>query len=192
MKIPTKPVPQIQISMITNRLRVTAGASLLLILLISSGFALAQSLNTPEAKPDAAAGREVFNDNCVSCHGTLAMGDGRAVAELNGHIPTALASQEYLRDAVPSEMFQVITDGRIQNLMPPFGVGSANAEPLPVSQRWDAIAYVYSLGTPADSIDDGRAVYETTCLECHGESGQGDGERAGDLESPPADLGDLA
>ena len=71
---------------------------------------MAQSSGVPAATPDAAAGQAVFNDNCVACHGVLALGDGEAVSQLGGNIPTALAGLNYLRTAVPSEMFDRVLD----------------------------------------------------------------------------------
>src|SRR5690606_26062256 len=57
--------------------------------------------------------------------------------------------------------------------------------------RWDAVAAVYSLGTSADSIEQGQSVYEENCLACHGPAGEGDGPDAAGLTSPPPPLGDL-
>ena len=163
---------------------------LLLVLFFSTGAALAQTGSRPEAPPDASSGREVFNDSCSGCHGTLALGDGDAVDQLAGNLPTALASIDYLRTAVPAEMFTVITEGRIDKLMPPFGSGSANVDPLPESQRWDIIAYIYSLATPVESIENGRIIYEENCLSCHGDGGQGDGPQASELGIEPGNLSD--
>jgi mono/diheme cytochrome c family protein len=43
------------------------------------------------------------------------------------------------------------------------------------SQRWDVLAYTYSLSAPAQIIDEGRQLYQTNCAACHGENGAGDG-----------------
>ncbi len=42
----------------------------------------------------------------------------------------------------------------------------------------------------ATSIAAGQKLYVRHCSECHGESGKGDGEMAGDLNPKPADLTD--
>ena len=39
-----------------------------------------------------------------------------------------------------------------------------------------------------ESLQAGRAVYETNCMSCHGESGKGDGPAAAGLSPPPADI----
>ncbi|MGB3713883.1 MAG: cytochrome c [Candidatus Promineifilaceae bacterium] len=172
--------------MIPGRRRLVLLTLIVVFMLSSAGVVLGQSSDTP----DASSGRAVFNDNCVACHGLLALGDGEAVSELGGNMPTALADADYLRAAVPGEMFGVITEGRVENLMPPFGAGTENVDPLPEAQRWDVIAYIYSLGTPEESIAIGRVVYEENCLACHGSEGQGDGPQAGDLENDPGNLSD--
>jgi mono/diheme cytochrome c family protein len=175
---------------IPGRRRVAFLALIAVFLLSSAGVVLAQTASAPETPPDAPSGRVVFNDNCVACHGLLALGDGEAVSQLDGNMPTALAGPDYLRAAVPEEMFGVITEGRVEKLMPPFGAGTENVDPLPETQRWDVIAYIYSLGTPEESIALGRVVYEENCLVCHGSEGLGDGPQAGDLENDPGDLSD--
>jgi mono/diheme cytochrome c family protein len=171
---------------IPGRRRLAFLALITAIILTSAGAVLAQSAD----KPDASSGQAVFNDNCVACHGLLALGDGEAVSQLGGNVPIALAAPDILRSAVPIEMYEVITEGRVEKLMPPFGAGTENLDPLPEAQRWDAIAYIYSLGTPEESIEVGRVVYEENCLDCHGSEGQGDGPQAGDLENDPTDLAD--
>jgi mono/diheme cytochrome c family protein len=42
----------------------------------------------------------------------------------------------------------------------------------------------------ATSVAEGKAQYTKLCSECHGESGKGDGEMAGDLNPKPPDLTD--
>jgi mono/diheme cytochrome c family protein len=42
----------------------------------------------------------------------------------------------------------------------------------------------------ATSIGDGQKLYVKLCSECHGDTGKGDGEMAGDLNPKPPDLTD--
>ena len=42
----------------------------------------------------------------------------------------------------------------------------------------------------ATSIAEGQKLYTKYCSECHGDTGKGDGEMAGDLNPKPADLTD--
>jgi mono/diheme cytochrome c family protein len=67
--------------------------------------------------------------------------------------------------------------------MPPFS-GSLSAD-----QRWDVIAYAWSLAATPDQIAAGKAVYQDQCAHCHGDLGQGDGK---DAVGKLADLSDFA
>jgi hypothetical protein len=113
------------------------------------------------------------------------MGDGEMAAQLPGS-PTALAGADYLRSAVPADMFATITDGRIDLGMPPFG--PASSDPLADADRWNTIAAVYSLGTTAETVANGQEIYKARCQACHGETGRGDGPEAAGLDTPPGDL----
>ena len=67
--------------------------------------------------------------------------------------------------------------------MPPF-------PSLSDRQKWDVIAYVYTLSTSPEIISEGEQLYQQHCADCHGENGQGDGPQASQLSSPPGDLTD--
>ena len=151
--------------------------------------ASAQEPAVPAEPPIAAAGLNTHSDRCANCHGPSGLGDGELAANLPNP-PAAHASLEYLRAAVPADMFNTITNGRIPQGMPPFG--SESSDPLTDSQRWNTIAAIYSLGTPIASVGDGRDVYLENCLACHGEEGQGDGPDAQGLATDAGDTGSLA
>ncbi|UCG23171.1 MAG: c-type cytochrome [Chloroflexota bacterium] len=165
-----------------------AGLALLLLLLFVGGAA-GQSQAVPAEPPIAAAGLNVHAERCANCHGPTGQGDGELAANLPNP-PVAHGSLEYLRTAVPADMFDTITNGRIPQGMPPFGPESS--EPLSDDERWDVIAAIYTFGTPIESVGAGRDVYLEHCLACHGEEGQGDGPEAGDLAVHPGDLGSAA
>jgi cbb3-type cytochrome c oxidase subunit III len=44
------------------------------------------------------------------------------------------------------------------------------------------------VGADAASIAAGRAIYETSCASCHGETGKGDGRMGEELNPKPSDL----
>ncbi len=97
------------------------------------------------------------------------MGDGE-MAPQSIAPPTAFAAPGYLDRAVPVEMYQTITAGRVAKGMPPFGPGSTN--PLAERERWSLIAAIYALGTPSIALESGAQVYETSCAVCHGAAGE--------------------
>lgn len=134
----------------------------------------------PEATPDAEIGLQIFGERCANCHGSLGMGDGE-MADRLPQPPAALGSQEFIRQAVPAEMFQTITNGIVASGMPPFG--SESTDPLSVTDRWNAVAAIYSLGTGQGVVEEGRALYDENCLSCHSPEGG---------ESVDPDLGDPA
>ncbi len=149
-----------------------------LALLFIAGRVVAQEGQLPVETPDAAAGVTTYADRCANCHGDTGQGDGELAADLPNP-PAAHASEEYLRAAVPSAMFDVITNGRVERGMPPFG--PASSDPISDAGRWDLIAAIYSYGTPVESVEEGQVLYEENCLACHGEAGVGDGPEAENL-----------
>ncbi len=165
--------------------------SLLLVsFLLNAGSdgAAAQEPLEPAGPPDAHSGLPLFADRCANCHGAAAEGDG----EMSDRLPKPprdLTGDEFRRTAVPAVMFQTITEGILEGGMPPFGPASSN--PLENAQRWNLVAAVLSLSTPAEAIENGRLIYEENCLACHGEDGQGDGPQASDSVQTPTDLTDL-
>ncbi len=162
----------------------------LLIALIwaTANSAAAQESELPTQPPDTDAGLAIYADRCANCHGPFGQGDGELAPNLPNP-PTAHGSAEYLQTAVPTEMFGVITSGRIPRGMPPFGPDSS--DPLSDAERWDLIATLYSFGTPVEKVEAGQLVYEENCLACHGEEGLGDGPDADGLETTPGDLAEL-
>jgi mono/diheme cytochrome c family protein len=67
--------------------------------------------------------------------------------------------------------------------MPPF------QNSLSEEQRWDVVAYLYSISTPPGQFEQGEQLYQE-CAECHGGSGQGDVSQGGDLLASPPDFTD--
>jgi hypothetical protein len=47
---------------------------------------------------------------------------------------------------------------------------------------WDMVAYIWSQNTSPAGLADGQQLYQTNCAACHGESGAGDGQFAGEME----------
>jgi mono/diheme cytochrome c family protein len=76
------------------------------------------------------------------------------------------------RQLTPASNFDVIKNGRIEKLMPPWGNRLSDA------QIWDLTAYVWSLGALAESLTAGEAIYAKKCAACHGSGGAADGPQA--------------
>jgi mono/diheme cytochrome c family protein len=91
-----------------------------------------------EMKGDAAAGKMLFEKNCVVCHGKEGKGDGPAAAALNPR-PKSFADPVVIAKS-DKELFDTITKGRPGTPMVSF------EKTLTEQQRWDVLAYVRSLG----------------------------------------------
>ncbi|GMQ77912.1 MAG: hypothetical protein BMS9Abin02_0403 [Anaerolineae bacterium] len=139
----------------------------------------------PDQYPDSTDGLAIHAVRCADCHGEFGLGDGKLAAGLTNP-PAAHASLDFLRAAVPAELFSTVTDGRIDKGMPPFGPTSSN--PLSEDQRWNVIAALYSLGTPLESVERGQEIYEENCASCHGVEGRGDGPAAVEFEGLSLDI----
>jgi mono/diheme cytochrome c family protein len=164
-----------------------------------------------------AAGRVIYENACIYCHGIDAKGDGPVAFYLSRDTaprPRDLTSGVYkFRSTASGELpmdediFRTITRG-VTGFMPGF-------EGMPPADRWKLVYYIKSLvpdfkeitdpetikmvgsaiPSSAVSIRRGYEVYqEFKCWECHGGGGRGDGKKAPDLKDdwgfrlPPRDL----
>jgi len=139
----------------------------------------------PLVPPDAASGAAIYAEKCDPCHGPTGQGDGSQAGKLPNP-PAAIGSVEVARQSIPAAWYEVVTNGNLDRFMPGF------AGSLSDSQRWDVVAYVYSLSTSEEELETGKAVYQEQCTACHGEQGRGDGPDAAGLSVPPGDLADAA
>ena len=97
---------------------------------------------------------------------------------------TAIGSDEIARQSSPADWYRIISEGNIERFMPPFNS-------LDTRAKWDVVAYIFSLSTTEEEQDLGYEVYQEYCAECHGETGNGEGTRASDLQLEAKDLFDL-
>jgi mono/diheme cytochrome c family protein len=137
----------------------------------------------PLVPPDPANGQAIYGEKCVGCHGNKGLGDGPQAANLPNPV-AAIGSPDVARSSNPAQWFSVVTQGNLDRFMPPFAS-------LTDRQRWDVIAYVYSLSAPAAEVSQGEQLYQSNCARCHGEQGKGDGPDAASLSVKPRDLSDL-
>jgi mono/diheme cytochrome c family protein len=143
-----------------------------------------QDLGYPAEPPDLLLGAQLFATNCTACHGTNGSGNGELVAAGQVSAPPDFTDPTNAADQTPADYFEVITNGRIENLMPPW------RDALTESERWAVTLYTYTLAYGGDDLTHGEDVYRAECAECHGPNGEGDGERAAELTRPVIDLTD--
>jgi mono/diheme cytochrome c family protein len=177
--------------------------SLLLILLPAcSSFSLAEDITPPPGSnlsvaqptqvvlngpryplvpPNPANGETLYAEKCAPCHGSTGKGDGPQANELPNP-PAALGTSETARQSTPADWYTLVTQGNLDRYMPPF------SNSLNERQRWDVIAYAYSLSTPPGTIAQGEELYQANCASCHGSQGRGDGPQAANLEAMPTDF----
>jgi mono/diheme cytochrome c family protein len=92
----------------------------------------------PASPPDLANGVAVYAENCAPCHGVSGLGDGAQAAALP-FAPAPIGTHKLAADAKPEDWYQIISNGNLDHYMPPF------AARLSAQERWDVLAYVYSL-----------------------------------------------
>ena len=105
----------------------------------------AAKLKNPVAADAAsiAAGKQVYDKNCASCHGPTGLGDGKMGEQLNPK-PSNLTDAEWKHGPSDGEIFTVIKDGIKGSPMKSFN------SKMTTKQIWDVVNYVRSLG-PAKS-----------------------------------------
>jgi len=99
----------------------------------------------PADSPNLASGAAIFAESCAPCHGESGMGGGSQADQLPKQPPN-IGSTEIAAQASPVDWFAMVTLGKIDALMPPF------EDDLSVQQRWDVLAYVYSLAESEDVL----------------------------------------
>lgn len=122
---------------------------------------------TIDATVNLDAGALIFAENCVRCHGVNGAGDGELVQ--SGQVTNVpdFTDPATIQNTTLQEWFDVITNGRIEALMPPWS-GSLSAQ-----ERWNVALYTYTLSYKPQHIETGQQLYSANCLDCHGENGQG-------------------
>ncbi len=145
--------------------------SLLFTLLSLLLLAIPIHAQEPDSPPSVSQGGMLWTQNCQPCHGTTGQGDGPSAAAIPNPLPD-FSNPETARQYVPVENFDIIKNGRMENMMPPW------KERLTDAEIWDAAAQVWRLGTSYENIDAGEVIYQEQCAACHGENGTGDGPDA--------------
>lgn len=117
-----------------------------------------QDAGFPQQPPDLANGAVLYAQNCTRCHGSTGTGDGPLV--LSGEVPDpgSFAESAAARSQTPKSWFDTITDGRLENLMPPW------QDALSEQERWDIAYYTYTLHYQPEQMEAGRDVWDAAAL----------------------------
>ena len=113
-----------------------------------------------EWQPNRQNGKQIFAERCVECHGVT--GDGRGELVLTGSVeqPVDMTDRAQVMAKSPLEWFQIISQGNIAKLMPPWENALSEAE------RWDVALYSYTLAYDDALLDMGRQLWREGCGEC--------------------------
>ncbi len=196
--------PKTELTMTASHLRPALFLSLLAILITACSFTLAEDITPPPGAvqspvsrtepvpvsgplyplvpPNTGNGAVIYAEKCAPCHGSTGMGDGPRAAQLPNPV-TALGSTDVARQAAPAGWYTMVTRGNLESFMPPFSS-------LTDRERWDAVAYAFSLSAAPAEIENGARLYQANCASCHGSEGAGDGPQAAGLSSTPTDFTD--
>ena len=111
-------------------------------------------------QPDIANGARIFAERCVECHG--ARGDGLGDLALAGSIeqPLDMTDWSVVASKSPLEWYEIITAGRIENLMPPWENALSEAE------RWDVALFSYTLAYDDELLARGERAWRDYCAGC--------------------------
>lgn len=118
-----------------------------------------EALTVPSSMPNLSSGAQLYADHCAGCHGTTGMGDGEMASGLS-FPPAVLADPELADAASPGDWYEMVTNGNLERLMPPFTT-------LTDQQRWDVVGYALSLSLTGEQLQAGAALFSESCSECH-------------------------
>ena len=172
-------------------------------LIIGAGLAASLSLAADRgiawAQGDANAGKTVYEQKCLLCHGEKGDGKGPGAEQLlprprdftKGLYKIRSTSNKTPEDR---DIFRMITEGMPGTSMPGWAV-------LPERDRWNLVAYLKTfapepfkeapkklelpkeVASSAESIKRGKEMFEAIeCHKCHGTEGRGDGPSRDELK----------
>lgn len=117
----------------------------------------------PAVAPSPSGGRSIYVANCGDCHGEKGLGNGPQAADIPVPV-AAIGLADIARQSSPASWFTVVSQGRMDRYMPGF-------TSLTDQQRWDVLAFVYSLSTAPEMVQRGASLYGGVCVQCHGANG---------------------
>jgi high-affinity iron transporter len=106
----------------------------------------------PARTPDFARGAQLFQQNCMACHGATGNGDGPAAKAL-ATPPIAFTDQDRARERSLFSLYQIVTQGVDGTPMPSFAS-------LPDDDRWALALYVGHFAAPDAVATKGEGVWQ--------------------------------
>lgn len=113
----------------------------------------------PVSAPDVQQGAALFAQNCAACHGPKGLGDGPQSMQLPVTVP-GIGLPDVARQASPADWYKMVSQGNLDRFMPPF-IGALTDE-----QRWDVVAYAFTLHTTEQQLAEGKQLFEADCADC--------------------------
>jgi high-affinity iron transporter len=143
------------------------------------------ALELPTGELSIAAGKEIYQTNCASCHGQTGLGDGPAAKGMDPP-PPAIGDAATMADATPALLYRVISVGVPGTQMVAWG------STLTAQQRWEVVAYLQSLHATPAQVAEGEGLFVQSCSTCHGAAGGLDGAATRALSKLPPEIGSFA
>ncbi len=129
-----------------------------------------ESVSALAHKTSLQRGRQLYVDNCVSCHGSRG----------EGGVGSVLNNSGLLKKASDAVLFATIASGRPSTVMPAWGQAYGGAftdqeirEIVAFIRAWEPNAPVVVAAVFVPDAARGASIYETACMVCHGENGKG-------------------
>ncbi|NIW41607.1 MAG: c-type cytochrome, partial [candidate division Zixibacteria bacterium] len=125
-------------------------------------------------------GRQIYVDNCASCHGDF--GEGGPNPSLAGDVIAPISTAEYLKTRDDATLRAVISQGQPNFGMSPFGLSFGG--PLDETEIDALISYIRTWESnppvevpPEISVEtvalSGSEIFKTLCSQCHGDAAEG-------------------
>lgn len=125
-------------------------------------------------------GRELFSQNCTTCHGDF--GEGGINPGRVGDIIAPISTAEYLRTRDDTTLRAIISEGQPNFGMSPFGTSFGG--PLDNEDVNSIVAFIRAWEAnppveippevaPRTFVVDGEEIYADVCAQCHGADGSG-------------------
>ena len=143
------------------------------------------ALALPTHRLDVAAGRQLYQTYCATCHGERGLGDGPAAKGMTPP-PPAIGDAATMASASPALLYRVVSVGVPGTKMPAWG------STLTPQQQWNVVAYLQSLRASQADLAEGEGLVLQRCASCHGATGGTDGALAQSFERPPPEIGSFA